>query len=136
MNEICSDLSDIRSYPCKSRKSANSNKRLLCSVSTDDLPHLTNSCQYFVRPDMESDDAEPDGSEKIVAIQALHADLAALSEFRIPNIEKLCAELDAHIEAFRNLLDHKPKSDASRAKLKNGMHSLAGLISTDISRQT
>ena len=61
-----------------------------------------------------------DGIDRVAAIQGLHDDLLALSESRLPTIERLCAELDTHIEAFRELLDHKPNSEESRKKLSTG----------------
>lgn len=66
---------------------------------------------------METHEATTDGPEQIAAIQSLHQDLLELSESRLPNIERLCADLDAHIEAFKQLLDRKPKNEQSRYKL-------------------
>ncbi|KAL8930643.1 MAG: hypothetical protein Q9208_000514 [Pyrenodesmia sp. 3 TL-2023] len=54
------------------------------------------------------------------SLQALHQDLVALEEGQLRNIDKLCDEIKAHVEAFRRLLDKSQKSDASRAKLNSG----------------
>ena len=67
-----------------------------------------------------------DGLDKVAAIQALYQDLLDLSENHIPIIERLQAELQAHVEAFKQLLDHKPKDAGSRAKLKQGTNAVNG----------
>ena len=61
-----------------------------------------------------------DGANKVAAIVALQQDLQAVSESRLLRVERLCADLDAHIEAFKHLLDHKPKNEISRSDLKCG----------------
>ena len=62
-----------------------------------------------------------DEEDKVAAIIGLQQDLAALSETQLVNIEKLSRDLDAHVEAFRNLLDMKGRADTSRAALNTGM---------------
>jgi hypothetical protein len=66
--------------------------------------------------------ADPDPPEPatLESLQALHADLLALSESRLLNIERLGNQLDAHIKDFRALLDKKPRSDQSRQTLGAG----------------
>ncbi|KAI9052231.1 hypothetical protein LZ554_003588 [Drepanopeziza brunnea f. sp. 'monogermtubi'] len=54
------------------------------------------------------------------SLQALYADLLALSESRLSSIERLGAQLDAHIRDFKNLLDKKPRSEQSRQSLATG----------------
>lgn len=56
------------------------------------------------------------------SIQAVHADLLALSDSRLLNIERLGDQLIAHIIEFRGLLDKKSRSDQSRQKLGTGMY--------------
>lgn len=63
--------------------------------------------------------AEPTSLE---SIQALHADLLALSESRLLHIERLGNQLEAHIKDFRDLLDKKPRKDQSRQKLATGAY--------------
>ena len=58
------------------------------------------------------------------SLRALHRDLIALEDGQIRNIDRLCNELKAHVEAFKNLLDRPAKSDASRKKLESGTPSL------------
>ncbi|PVH73843.1 hypothetical protein DL98DRAFT_430549 [Cadophora sp. DSE1049] len=60
------------------------------------------------------------------SLQALYADLLALSESRLSSIERLGAQLDAHIRDFKNLLDKKPRSDQSRQSLATGKLDVAG----------
>ena len=66
--------------------------------------------------------ADPDSAipATLESLQALHADLLALSESRLLNIERLGNQLDAHIKDFRALLDKKPRSDQSRQTLGTG----------------
>jgi Nuclear pore complex scaffold, nucleoporins 186/192/205 len=55
--------------------------------------------------------------DSLDALEALHRDLEALKENRMPNIDRLAAELEAHVDEFRNLLDQKRRSSESRRKL-------------------
>lgn len=55
------------------------------------------------------------------SLRALHQDLIALEDGQLRNIDKLCNELKAHVEAFKNLLDRPTKSDTSRKKLESGI---------------
>lgn len=57
------------------------------------------------------------------SLRALHQDLIALEDgqLQLRNIQKLCDELKAHVEAFQNLLDRPAKSDTSRKKLESGI---------------
>lgn len=64
-------------------------------------------------------------TDSLEALQGLHRDLLALSESRLPNIERLWAELLARVEEFKKLLDKPHKNDKSREALKKGA-SLAG----------
>lgn len=61
-----------------------------------------------------------EASVGLESLQALHQDLVALEEGQLRNIDRLCDEIRAHVEAFRKLLDKSQKSDASRAKLSSG----------------
>ncbi|PBP25297.1 nuclear pore complex subunit [Diplocarpon rosae] len=60
------------------------------------------------------------------SLQALYTDLLALSESRLSSIERLGAQLDAHIKDFKNLLDKKPRSEQSRQSLATGKLEIAG----------
>jgi hypothetical protein len=57
-------------------------------------------------------------------LQALYTDLLALSEKRLSSIERLGAEIDAHLRDFRNLLDKKHRNEQSRQSLATGMKHL------------
>ncbi|EDO00752.1 hypothetical protein SS1G_03225 [Sclerotinia sclerotiorum 1980 UF-70] len=59
-------------------------------------------------------------SSSLNEIQALHSDLLALSNSRLSNLERLAIELDAHIAAFRNLLNHKSRNEQSRKSIEEG----------------
>lgn len=65
-------------------------------------------------------------SRSLESFQELHADLLALSESRISNIERLGIQLRAHIEEFRRLLDKKARSEQSRQVLEAGKLELQG----------
>jgi nuclear pore complex protein Nup205 len=54
------------------------------------------------------------------SIQELHADLLALSESRLSNIEKLQTQLVDHIKDFKALLDKKIRNNQSREALSTG----------------
>lgn len=58
--------------------------------------------------------------DDLESLKGLHQDLIALSQARLPEIDRLCADLEAHIEAFRGLLDKPLKNDASRGVLNSG----------------
>jgi len=60
-------------------------------------------------------------SDSLEALQGLHRDLLALTESRLPIVDRLCAELEAQIEEFRNLLDKPGRSDKSRQTIAAGM---------------
>ena len=67
------------------------------------------------------------------SFQALYNNLCALPEQQFSNLDRLGAELDAHVEYFRNLLDKKAKDGASRQALSSGgfsstLHSKSMLI--------
>jgi hypothetical protein len=55
------------------------------------------------------------------SLQALHADLLALSESRLSNVERLGIQLEAHIQDFRALLDKRARSEESRKSLETGI---------------
>jgi len=52
--------------------------------------------------------AEEDSLE---GLQGLHRDLLALTESRLPTLERLWAELEARIDEFKTLLDRPRKND-------------------------
>jgi Nuclear pore complex scaffold, nucleoporins 186/192/205 len=70
------------------------------------------------------------------AFEALHRDLEALRENRLPTIERLSTELRAHIEDFQNLLDHKKKNDESRKRLASGAFLTLVCVSARTTRLT
>lgn len=55
-----------------------------------------------------------DHNHSLESLQELHADLLALSESRLSNIDRLGLELEAHVNAFRALLHKSPRNDQSR----------------------
>lgn len=54
------------------------------------------------------------------SFQELYADLLALSEARLSNIEKLETQLVDHIKDFQALLDKKPQNEKSLTALTTG----------------
>ncbi|KUJ09923.1 uncharacterized protein LY89DRAFT_689819 [Mollisia scopiformis] len=54
------------------------------------------------------------------SLQALYADLLALSEARLTSLERLETQLDAHVKDFQNLLDKKARNEQSRQTLATG----------------
>ncbi|KAE8442005.1 hypothetical protein EG329_003941 [Mollisiaceae sp. DMI_Dod_QoI] len=61
--------------------------------------------------------ADPNSLE---SLQALYADLLALSEARLTSLERLGIQLDAHVKDFQNLLDKKVRNEESRQTLATG----------------
>jgi len=67
-----------------------------------------------------------DEEDTLTKLQGLQADLVAFSESRLPNLERLWAELEATITDFRKLLDKKQRNDASRNALSASMSNAPG----------
>ncbi|KAI9703133.1 MAG: hypothetical protein M1836_007698 [Candelina mexicana] len=59
-------------------------------------------------------------TEGLESFRGLYRDLLASAESRLPNVERLWAELEVRIEDFKNLLDKPPKSDSSRQLISSG----------------
>ncbi|KAF2678580.1 hypothetical protein K458DRAFT_435778 [Lentithecium fluviatile CBS 122367] len=58
--------------------------------------------------------------DSLAALQALHRDFCALSDNRLPALDRLLQNLENHLEGFKTLVDKKPKNDASRKALDSG----------------
>lgn len=69
---------------------------------------------------MSSSASTMSGIESLERLKGLHRDLVDLTEARLPNIERLLAELEAHIGELRSLLDRPRKNDKSRQALLSG----------------
>lgn len=76
----------------------------------------------LISPSAHSGASVPAMSElhSLESLQALHADLLALSESRLLNVERLGIQLEAHIQDFKALLDKKSRSEQSRKSLETG----------------
>ncbi|KAK4995501.1 hypothetical protein LTR66_004692 [Elasticomyces elasticus] len=72
---------------------------------------------------------EPDG---LVALRELHRDLVALSETRLPTMERLEAKLRAGTEEFKKLLNRQHKNDQSRRALQNDQYFQIGDLQCEI----
>jgi nuclear pore complex protein Nup205 len=55
------------------------------------------------------------------SFKALHADLVALSEAKLSDPDRLQAQIEAHIPAFRSLLDKRPRNEDSRKSMATGI---------------
>jgi len=64
--------------------------------------------------------------DSLLRLQGLQADLVAFAESRLPNLERLWAELEESIDDFRNLLDRQRRSDKSRKGLADEKITLGG----------
>ncbi|KAF2762610.1 nuclear pore complex subunit [Pseudovirgaria hyperparasitica] len=56
-------------------------------------------------------------ASSLESLQDLHRDLQALSESRLPVLDRLWLQLEARVDDFRNLLDQKRRDDGSRQKV-------------------
>jgi len=65
--------------------------------------------------------AEPNSFE---SLQELHSDLLALSESRLLNVERLETQLEAHIQAFRALLDKNARNKQKRDMVETGIRKI------------
>ena len=69
--------------------------------------------------------AEEDSLE---GLQGLHRDLLALTESRLPTLERLWAELETRIDEFKTLVDRPRKNDKSRQILSSGVFRVMPLM--------
>ncbi|KAF2453191.1 nucleoporin Nup186/Nup192/Nup205 [Lineolata rhizophorae] len=53
-------------------------------------------------------------------LEWLHRDLLALSELRLPNVDRLWAQLEVRLDEFRRLLEKPGRNDTSRNALNTG----------------
>lgn len=58
--------------------------------------------------------------DNLAGLRVLYQDLSAVSDDSIPKIDRLCIELEAHIEDFRKLLDKPAKNNTSRQTVLSG----------------
>ncbi|KAJ5932503.1 hypothetical protein N7516_006992 [Penicillium verrucosum] len=58
-------------------------------------------------------------------LRGLYQDLSALSNSQLPNVDRLCFELEIHIQDFRKLLDKPAKNNASRQAVLSGKITVA-----------
>jgi nuclear pore complex protein Nup205 len=61
-----------------------------------------------------------DDIDALGGLRGLYQDLSTISESSIPNIDRLCVELEAHLQDFRKLLDKPPKNNGSRQSVLSG----------------
>lgn len=87
----------------------------------DRVPPFRNkqSCKLpFSPPSPRADMAEL--HDNLAGLRVLYQDLSALTDASIPKIERLCVELEAHIDDFRKLLDKPGKNNTSRQTVLSG----------------
>ncbi|KAH8705422.1 nuclear pore complex subunit Nup192 [Talaromyces proteolyticus] len=61
-----------------------------------------------------------DDIDALGGLRGLYQDLSAIPESSIINVERLCVELEAHLEDFRKLLNKPAKNDTSRKSVLSG----------------
>lgn len=64
--------------------------------------------------------AMEDLHDNLASLRGLYQDLSAASDGSLVAIDRLCMELETHIEDFRKLLDRPAKSNASRQTVVSG----------------
>jgi nuclear pore complex protein Nup205 len=57
-------------------------------------------------------------------LRGLYQDLSAISDGNLHNVDRLCLELETHIQDFRKLLDKPAKNNASRQAVLSGESTL------------
>ncbi|KAF2646141.1 hypothetical protein P280DRAFT_464391 [Massarina eburnea CBS 473.64] len=58
--------------------------------------------------------------DSLRALEGIHRDLCALLDHRLPTLDRLLGNVEAHVQEFQALIDKKPKSDGSRKQLAEG----------------
>ena len=66
--------------------------------------------------------------DSLAALQGLHRDLCALIDLKLPVLDRLVGNLEAHLDELKALLDKKPKNDASRRALGSGRRQLLSRV--------
>ena len=56
----------------------------------------------------------------LASLRGLRQELLALEQSQLRNIDRLWADLEAHVQDFRQLLDKPSKNEASRKELLSG----------------
>ncbi|KAF2703525.1 hypothetical protein K504DRAFT_538942 [Pleomassaria siparia CBS 279.74] len=59
-------------------------------------------------------------NDSLSGLQALHRDLCALIELKLPVLDRLAQNLELRLDEFKALLDKRPKNDVSRKTLEAG----------------
>lgn len=74
--------------------------------------------------------------ENLAGLRGLYQDLSAVSDASFGNIERLCLQLETHMDDFRKLLDKPAKNNASRQSVLSGewFSSLSDMTEQFISR--
>jgi nuclear pore complex protein Nup205 len=62
-------------------------------------------------------------------LRGLYQDLSAISDGNLSNVDRLCLELETHIQDFRKLLDKPAKNNASRQAVLSGESTLVRPLS-------
>ena len=68
-----------------------------------------------------------DGVDSLGGLRGLYQDLSGITESSIVNIERLCVELETHLNDFRTLLEKPSKNDNSRKSVLTGEATLSTL---------
>jgi hypothetical protein len=63
---------------------------------------------------------EMDDIDSLGGLRGLYQDLSAIPDSPMVNVERLCLELETHIEDFRKLLTKASKNDTSRKSVLSG----------------
>ncbi|KAF2871546.1 nucleoporin Nup186/Nup192/Nup205 [Massariosphaeria phaeospora] len=64
--------------------------------------------------------------DSLKGLEALHRDLEAIIDLKLPVVDRLLQNLETHLEDFRALLDKKPRNDDSRNTLTAGKITIGG----------
>jgi nuclear pore complex protein Nup205 len=76
--------------------------------------------------------AEPHSIQ--TSLHGLFQDLSAIPDGDLSNVDRLCHELETHIQDFRKLLDKPGKNNASRQAVLSGEPSLSRFLNSPHNR--
>ena len=73
---------------------------------------------------------------EVESLRSLQRDLVDFSESRLANIDRLLFDLEAHVQAFRDLLEKPAKNEKNREALGKGVFPISWFLAITNGRYT